>query len=885
MKITLYLRYQSPFGEDVFVEGDIKSLQGKSQQGMPMEYTEDGWRITFYTEEKTFHYNYFIKVGEKIVKRESANTHLFAPLDKEYKTVVIYDHFETNPKPSRILRSAVFSKVIRRHDNQTNKKINVKVPILFNTWTTSVNYNHRLAIIGNCSAIGSWSESDAKEMYQVSYPKFQQVLDANKLTFPLEYKYVITDPAHNSIVCWEDGFNHSLSPELTPATDLVIVNDTCPNFNLPSFRGAGTAVPVFSLRTKNSFGCGEFYDIKKLADWAAKTHQRIIQTLPINDTTVYGTWKDSYPYSAISVYALHPMYLNIEGIGALKDPKQYKKIQKELNAYEFVDYEAVNRYKWEYIHEQFNQYGKETFSSEDFKTFFTENQSWLKAYAVFSYLRHKFNTSDFSQWKEDATYDQKRVDDYCQPKNKAYKDVAIHFFVQYHLHKQLFEAVQYAHTKGIALKGDIPIGVNRNSADVWEHPELFDQDGSAGAPPDYFSKTGQVWGFPIYNWNKMAEDNYAWWEQRFKKMATYFDAYRIDHILGFFRIFRTPVSAKMGLLGQFTPALPLSVEEIESFGITFDKERFTQPIINEEVLSSIFGEKKEVVKNTYLISTGDNSYKLKTQFDNHSKIDAEIGSNPELQEIKIGLYYLCCQVLFIEDYQEKGKYHPRIAIEQSYVYETLDYELRKAMKDIYEYFYFQRHNEFWKGEGIKKLTPLINSTDMMVCGEDLGMVPQCVPSVMNELEILSLEIQRMPKEMYVEFSNLNRINPQSVCTTSTHDMSTMRQWWEDERESIQRYFSNELHQYGEAPLFCEPWICQQIIENHLNSPAVWVILPLQDWMATDGNVRWSETFNERINDPGNPDNYWHYRMHIRIEDLIKNEEFNERIKNMVDKRG
>ena len=879
MKITTYLNYYTQYGEQIFLVSDKPSQT--HEKVIPLEFTEKGWTATFYTDEKEFSYYYIIKRGTEVVVSEETDTHQFGPFAKSYKTILIYDCFELNARPSRMMRSSVFSKAIRYHATATEKKKSFKVPVIFNTWSDSVNYNHKLSIIGNCAALGKWNESDCQQMNALAYPKFQSIQDAGKLTFPLEYKYAITDAKQGHIICWEEGYNHVLNPDFAVTTDLVIVNDPAPSFHLPHFKGAGTAVPVFSLRTKESFGCGEFCDLKKLGDWAQKTGQRIIQTLPINDTTVFGSWRDSYPYSAISVYALHPMYINIEKIGALSDSKEYKKRQKELNAEEFVDYEATNTAKWKFIHLQYKKYGKDTFDSSEYKQFFDDNKDWLKPYAVFSFLRYKHNTSDFSQWGKDAEYDADRIDQYCRPTHKDYKDIAVHFFVQYHLSKQLKESVEYLHSKGIALKGDIPIGVNRNSVDVWQHPDLFDCNGSAGAPPDYFSKTGQIWGFPIYNWKKMEEDDYSWWKKRFKSMEAYFDAYRIDHILGFFRIFRTPTTAKMGLLGQFAPALPLSIEEIEAYGIPFTRE-LCEPIINEAVLEKIFGDRKnEVVKN-YLDLKESGLYQLKPQYRSHEKIEQNFVVKQESDKsIKTGLFYLCCQVLFIEDYKEKGKYHPRICVEQSFLYPTLSLSLQKSMKDIYEYFYYRRHNEFWREEAIKKLTPLINSTNMMVCGEDLGMVPQCVPSLMNELEILSLEIQRMPKEMYTEFGNLSKMPERSVCTTSTHDMSTMRQWWEEERDSIQRYFSNELRQFGEAPLFCEPWICQQIIENHLNSPAAWVILPLQDWMATDGKVRWDKTFNERINDPGNPDNYWRYRMHIRLEDLLHDEEFNDRIQHLI----
>lgn len=880
MKVTMYLRYASQWGEQLFIEGDCDALK-KDGKGIPMEYTPDGWHVTFYTEAKVFRYNFYIERYGRRAFGEMPLSHQFGPYEKELNIVLIYESLSTSSTLPRILKSAVMSKAIRKHAPVQKKKMTEKLPVIFNTFSTDVNYNHQLAIVGSSTSLGRWTEEGAVSLNALDYPDFSKTFDSKKITFPLEYKYVILDPKDNTILYWEEGENRRLPSVASISTDLIVVNDAAPRFALPQFKGAGTAVPVFSLRTKESFGCGEFLDLKKLANWASKTGQRMIQTLPINDTTTFGDWRDSYPYSAVSVYALHPMYLNVEKIGELKNPKEYKRRKKELEELEFVDYELVNRYKWEYFHELYKKEAKKTFTTEDFKIFFEANKEWLKPYAVFSFLRHQHKTADFTCWGDDARYDEKRVEEYCSSANRNYKDVAIHFFVQYHLHLQLKEAVEHAHSKGVALKGDIPIGVSRNSVDVWQHPELFDCGGSAGAPPDYFSKTGQVWGFPIYNWEEMAKDDYQWWKKRLSVMSEYYDAYRIDHILGFFRIFRTPVSSHYGLLGQFTPALPMSIPEIEEYGLKFDKEYYTRPIINDDILTQLFGEEKEEVASLYLEKTAENRYRLKEQYDTQEKIDRELGGDEEKEALKKKLYHLCCQVLFVEDYKEKGKYHPRIALPQSYLFPTLSRDMQERLRKIYEDFHYHRHNDFWKGVALRKLEPLIDSTNMMVCGEDLGMVPHCVASVMEELQILSLEIQRMPKEEYVEFGNLKKVPYLSVCTTSTHDMSTMRQWWETEREGVCRYFSNELHQYGDAPQYCEPWVAEQIVENHLKSPASWVILPLQDWMAVDGALRWSDTFKERINDPGDPNNYWRYRMHLRVEELISNDSFNDKIRHLI----
>ncbi len=887
MKVTLFLTYQSTYGEELFVSGDIKELRDVDDAPLPMSYNGRCWSIVFYTSSQEFKYHFLVKKDGEVISCEDCLSHQFGPYDKRYQNILLYDFYGNRHDFSRMSVSSVFSKAIRKQPEMRQNRRKCNIPIVFNTATDLVNYNHRLAISGSDVSLGKWTDGNVKVMNGSSFPYFSLTLDANKLYFPLEYKYVIYDPSNEQIVAWENGCNHNLNFEFSLSTDLIVINDREPQFNLPGFKGAGTAVPVFSLRSENSFGCGEFLDLKILADWASKTGQRIIQTLPVNDTSVNGSWRDSYPYSAISVYALHPMYLNIDRVGEVKDKKKYLSRKKKLEENRFVDYESVMKLKWEYVRELYKRDGAATLATKAFSDFYARNRFWLDSYAVFSFLRDKHHTSDFSEWGKDAVWDKKRVEAYCSPKSPEYDKVAVHFFVQYHLHMQLHEAVDYAHSLGVAIKGDIPIGVNARSADVWEHPALFDCSGSAGAPPDFFSKTGQIWGFPIYNWKEMEKDGYAWWRNRFQCMSRCFDAYRIDHILGFFRIFRVPSDVQMGLLGQFDPALPLSLEEIRGFGINLPEEQLCRPVINDWILGELFGDLKERVKDAYLDRVGDDAYSLKDCVSSQKKIVSHLakGKEKESETVKMGLLYLVCQVFFVEDCHRKGFYHPRISMDQSLAFRCADDGLKAALMNIYDYFYFRRHDGFWKEEALKKLKTLTRSTNMMVCGEDLGMVPGCVPSVMRDLEILSLEIQRMPKEMYVEFGSLERVPRMSVCTSSTHDMSTMRQWWEENRDVTQRYYNNELKQYGDAPEKCDAWICQLIVEKHLASPAVWVILPLQDWLSMDESVRCVDYMNERINNPSDPDNYWRYRMHLSLEDLLSRNDFNLLMKTIISHNG
>ena len=588
------------------------------------------------------------------------------------------------------------------------------------------------------------------------------------------------------------------------------------------FRGAGVAIPVFSIRTEKGLGVGEFSDIKTLADWAEICDLKLIQVLPINDTTASFTWIDSNPYAAISVFALHPIYLNIENIATFTEKEliEYRNHCKTLNALPQVDYEAVMKTKWNYIRKLYKKNATQIFETKSYQNFFKKNADWLKPYAAFCALRDKHKTPDFSKWKQFSTYSKKAVNTYIEENFDA---VAIHFFVQYHLHVQLSEASEYALNKGIRLKGDIPIGVHRCSVDTWVDPKLYHMDCQAGAPPDAFSMGGQIWGFPIYNWDEMEKTNYKWWHRRLKKMEDYFQVCRIDHILGFFRIFEIPLNVEDGLLGVFSPALPFSVEELNQRGMWFDYDRLCKPYVENDVN----------------------------------------------------------EVLFIEDKARKNYFHPRIMFHATRSYQDLDENTKHVLNEIYNDYFYRRHNHFWHDVGLKKLRSLKDSTAMMVCGEDLGMVPDCVPDVMAELQILNLIIQRMPNDSSVRFAKLDRAPYLSVCSPSSHDTSGIRSWWEENVNNTQELYYHELQQHGECPKVCEPWIAELIIEKHLYSPSLWAIFPIQDLIAMDEKLRLKDPQAERINEPGNGNHYWRYRLHHTVENLIRFNEFNHKISELI----
>ena len=621
-------------------------------------------------------------------------------------------------------------------------------------------WGEELLLTGNSTELGNWNPNKAIKMEYVGTGIWSVSVETHgRASLPTtEYKYFIRE---NGQIRWEDGPNRIFPKGKSRIWDW---------FGLTERRTMkGMAVPLFSLRSKDDFGIGEFADLPKLGDWCVANGLKIIQILPINDTTAHYDWRDSYPYNAISAFALNPIYLNLKQLG-IKENAAFKRTRTTLNGKDSVDYPKVLKTKWKHFQIAFDEQWETLKNSADFQQFVKENEDWLPDYAQF-----------------------------CAERDG--NGLEIHLFLQYHCDKQLREAVKALHDKGLLLKGDIPIGVNPAGVDVKSHPDLFNLDVQVGAPPDDFSAEGQNWGFPSYNWEAMAKDGYAWWQRRLQVMARYFDAYRIDHILGFFRIWEIPKTAKSGLLGHFSPALPLSMEEIENQGFHFIKSK-------------------------------------------HLKKDVD--------------------TLFISDPHDSEKYHPRIELQKTKVYQALSDDQKQAIDRIYEDFYYHRHNEFWKQKALEKLPALVNATKMIACGEDLGMIPACVPEVMQRLGIMSLEVQRMPKVFGHQFVQTEDLPENCVYTTGTHDMPTLRGWLAEDKVRTRQFLDNL--NLDDRKITAKT--LKKIMEKHQDSPSKWNIYPLQDLLDLD-EKNWSPNpADDQINVPSNAKNQWKWRMKISIENLL-----------------
>lgn len=897
MKLKFNIDYQTYWGQKVYISGSIPEL-GSWDESKALALEPKGgekWEVEISVAKiktKSMEYKYFIHNDHDNIDEWEQGENRKITFDiPNLEKWTFRDFWRPNKAESNNLYLAPFKNAF--FARKTAKTKAAKKPVLtgsiltFNLRATRISEDYSICVIGNHPAIGDWDEKKALVLSDSDFPMWSGSVEIKEDINSITFKFGVYDVKKKKIVTWEAGDNRYFDIENDGKSKSAFVI-SCEEFKYPigNWKAAGVAIPVFSIRTKNSCGVGEFSDIKLLVDWAKKVGMKVVQVLPVNDTVASKTWVDSYPYAAVSVYALHPIYGNIAAIGALKNKQNQKLFNEEserLNGLDHVAYEEVMAIKSKYYKWAFDEQQSDFLKSKSFLEFFDQNQHWLVPYAAFSYLRDKNGTVEFSQWGVNSTMDDKKLKKLTDPNSKEYNDIAIHYFIQYHLDKQLKEATDYGRQNGVVLKGDIPIGIYKNSVDAWLYPSLFHMDCQAGAPPDDFSISGQNWGFPTYNWDEMAKDGYQWWKHRLQKMADYFDVFRIDHILGFFRIWEIPNESVEGTMGHFNPSLPLTAQELFDNGIPFDMLRMCRPYIRTHVLNAIFKDHASNIADFYLEESEPGTYYFKENFNTQKKIKnyfdgliSRDSDNKTFHEfIRSGLYQLHGEVLFFEAPMTNGtSFDPRVGLHSTFSYRDLDGHTKDAINRVYIDYFYKRHNDFWRGKAMEKLPALKSATEMLICGEDLGMVPDCVPGVMDELSILSLAVQRMPNDSSKEFWHPGDTNYLSVCTTSSHDTSTLRGWWEEDRTKTQRFFNNLLGNWGEAPQFCEPWIATQVVNQHLYSPSMLAIFPLQDLLAMNEKLRRLDPSEERINVPAISQHYWKYRMHLTVESLIEEEEFN-----------
>jgi len=843
-----------------------------------LTYTENGnWEAEVDYFSKSIAYKYqLVNDGGTVLDEEFSLHHL--NFSHNYKEFDIFDVWNKKNFPENYLNNKILKNklsgfkpekmpVLKKHTHL----FRLEAPIYHPSW--------KVVLLGNNDALGNWEYLRAIPMAQTDFGVWEVALDLPTDQL-IQYKYGLLNTDSGQVFDIEYGDNRWALPNAEKNVLQIKADHFFKFKSFEMYHAAGVAVPVFALRSENGFGVGEFPDLKILADWAKKTNLSVLQILPINDTTANYTWTDSYPYAAISVYALHPQYLSLDNLDFAL-PKdlvpEFNTKKAELNALNLIDYEQMISGKWKFVKVIFYLNKEKILKDRNFKKFIKDNEEWLLPYAAFCVQRDKYKTPNFNDWKTHKKFIAGKIAPFFTPKNKDYETSMLHAWVQYQLHLQLKEAIDYTHNLGVSVKGDLPIGIYRYSVEAWTEPELFGMDFQAGAPPDQFTYLGQNWEFPTYNWDAMKADGYRWWKNRFKALEQYFDAMRIDHILGFFRIWRMPMSATQGILGYFYPAIPVKMEEFWARNIPFNEERYCQPFINDQILWDFFGDERDAINNQFMNNHFNGTYSFKEEFNTQRKLADYFKEHP-IGWAEDQLISLCANVLFLPEKTESGEtvYHPRFNINQTKSYQYLPEWEKKVVSDLYVDYFYKRQDGLWYQKAMEKLPVILNATDMLICGEDLGLVPDSVPQVMDRLGITALKVQRMPSD------NIPWYNPKNaaylnVVTASSHDSSTLRQWWHEDRNLTQQYFNRQLGQSGTAPWNLEPQLAEIIMKQHLYNDAMLAIFPIQEFFATDRELTNPNTDDERINNPAVFPHYWRYRMHLNVEELLEKEDFNQKI--------
>lgn len=896
MKLNFSLTYNTMWGESLVVDLVYKGREGAERRNRLPMTTDDGqhWTLETVVMESrqhpidSFAYVYKVTDGDGNVTRtewDLVPRRLHCDPSKDY---LMADQWREIPLQSH-LYSRAYLTTTSHGDCDEVKALPLPLfrrTLLFRVSAPQLMPGQSLAVCGNHPALGSWNASRFLPMQYAGRQEWMLTVNvAAMMDTPIEYKYVVVDSASHTLTQWEEGDNRTTEGHTVADGQVMVADGGVLRLCEQMWKAAGVAVPVFALRSEHSYGCGDFGDLCRLVDWAVATGMKIIQLLPVNDTTARHDWADSCPYKAISAFALHPHYVDLEAAGQLKNAERmnvFHRRRRELNALPYSDYEAVERVKSEYLHELYVEQGKTVMETDEYQTFARRNAHWLNDYAVFCALRDKHNTADFDQWKQLSAYDEQQATLYAKGDGKEEVDYCC--FVQFLLHRQLKAAADYARSHGVSLMGDLPIGVARHSVETWTAPQHFNLDASAGTPPDYFSHNGQNWHTPTYNWTSLMGDESLWWQRRMAHLEQYFDALRLDHVLGYFRIWEIPCTAVHGQLGHFSPSLPLTAGEIESAGLNFRHELFTQPFVTDKVLSRLFGIHAQYVRDTFLDVKAYNMYSLKPQYNTQSKISQHFeGKNDENSLwIRDGLLKLAVNVLFVEDPHRQGMYHPRIEAYNEPIYEALEEDQKEAFMRIYNNYFYQRHNLYWGTLAMRRLTYILHGTAMLPTAEDMGMLPDCVEPVLDALRILTLEVQTMPKRGGAfEFAHLGANPYRSVAASSTHDSAPMRLWWEENHELAQRFYATMLQKEGHAPEHLTTTLAEEIVARHLYCPSMLCIMPLQDWTALDTTLQHKNPRSERINTPSNYFNRWQFRMPVTIEELQKADMFNRKIKTMI----
>lgn len=667
-----------------------------------------------------------------------------------------------------------------------------------------------------------------------------------------------------------------------------------------STKKTGVAVPLGALYTANCAPIGDFLSLAELVPWCVKSGLNCVQLLPVNDT---GT--QSSPYSALSAFALHPIYIRIESL------PEYKMLYDADEGFRktYDDYVRDNPYKGRYDYARINnaktQLLRALFASTDvYKTkkadkalsSFIRKNPWIAEYAVYKNLKWKHLQATWKSWpKEDTALNEEAI-------KKAWngaKDKTEHLFYawcQMRAAEQFAEAADAVRAAGIVLKGDMPILMNEDSCDAWAHPDIFKQSLRAGSPVDGENPTGQNWGFPTYNWKYLKSTDYAWWIARLKTAAQYYGAYRLDHVLGFFRIWAVPERDTTAVLGHADPFKAITKKDLAELGFDDGRIRWLcEPHISTGVVQDITWNQDaahKVLEKMCNRLGNEEMWLFKPAIKGDKDIYAldlhEVADDNAARRIKDALASKWRDRCLVE--AEKNKFAPLWTYTASTAWKSLNEGEKQKLGALFTKVK-EAEEALWKKQASEILGALTSSVKMTPCGEDLGANLECLPSVMAACGILSLRVVRWcrdwsaPGQPYLPFANYPIL---SVATTSVHDSPTIREWWQQDKAAAMAFVTSHNADFeGKKADECmsfTPEIARMILTATASAKSIWCIHPLQDWLYMRGDCYLPDAADERVNVPGKVSAFnWTYRMPMSVETLLGDDILSRKIKAIAEK--
>ncbi len=645
----------------------------------------------------------------------------------------------------------------------------------------------------------------------------------------------------------------------------------------------GTAVPVSALRAKNSLMCGEFLDLIPFADFCKKSGLSIIQILPVNDT---GT--ESSPYSALSAFALHPIYISVcalpEFVSESGAAVKISALQKKHVSDKRFSYAEVRKEKLSLLHSIFNSKKESIITSAELQNWIDKND-WIKVYTVFSYYKTKNNEASWKEWKSFTNPGIEQINAvWAKPELK--EELLFFAWVQMRLDNQFTKASSYCKSLGIALKGDIPIMMNEDSSDAWAYPQFFIQSLRAGSPPDGPNPVGQSWGFPIYNWDALAKDDYSWWKNRLMVSSRYYSMFRIDHVLGFFRIWAAGEYDCTSAAGFPIPNAGISVTELYDAGFSDDQIRWLS-------LPHVPTRSIEDVNNNDYLGTHGLLAKIMDRIGNEElwlfkpsvRGDRDIWSSslPHPVKERLAQHWRDRCLISLDDIS----FCPSWIYQDSTAWKSLDYTMKEKLALIFE----NKKKEMevlWEKQARTLLSALKDTGNMTACAEDLGALPDSVPRVLQDLGIYGLRVirwYRLWNEQGQPFIPFNLYPELSVASTSVHDSSTLRIWWLTENDA-RDFYTAFPPPPSITPGVYNPETARYLLEEAAKAASALCIHPVQDFLALYSAYYADDPQSERVNIPGSVSGFnWTYRLPCYIEELIQNVQLQKSICSISEKHA